>query len=453
MSTVGHGGVGTSGRRRFALPGIGPLAFGCLMVAAFCSRYPVVAGLGALAALYLGGLSLVLRGRITRLAWPLTLFLVGLIVSGLLVGAIRPEHLVAPAFWDGDGRALVYYVPLVVFFMIPVSDSDTATIRRMLLAVGVLVLLGFAVHLVLPSSPPSYRGLIAHHISSGAVFGMLATCLVLIGLRGGFRVYTLVGVAMLLPAFAAGSRLVLLTVPVFVALAVFLNLRSKVASVAFVLVSTVAAAVLVPTAASWTLERLRPMLTASALEAVKVAFVQDWGGPGDFDVGGGEHWNLVFRVVTWRYAVGLFGDSPIVGAGFGRFDDIGVEKAGPPLFRFAVGGNPEFSPLHAHNSILHTLAETGIVGLTLILIVWVRLYRTIGKFASDGAASGLVSSSKYILAILFAMSFFTHSFAAPSIGLFAMSVIGVAYSHARWAALRSTDEVVVAPSQHRTGLD
>ncbi|MEX3936449.1 O-antigen ligase family protein [Paraburkholderia phymatum] len=85
----------------------------------------------------------------------------------------------------------------------------------------------------------------------------------------------------------------------------------------------------------------------------------------------------------WPRALTYFRQSPIVGMGFGSFDD-NIRNV---VSYFGVLGVPsdivvEHSDSHAHNSYLNFLAELGVVGLFLLLAFYWKLI----KWAQDGAA-------------------------------------------------------------------
>ncbi|RDU97327.1 O-antigen ligase family protein [Trinickia dinghuensis] len=76
----------------------------------------------------------------------------------------------------------------------------------------------------------------------------------------------------------------------------------------------------------------------------------------------------------WPRALAYFRQSPIIGMGFGSFDDqiaLVVHYFG--LFGRAIGVTAEHSDSHAHNSYLNILAELGVVGLTMMLAFYWRL--------------------------------------------------------------------------------
>jgi O-antigen ligase len=88
--------------------------------------------------------------------------------------------------------------------------------------------------------------------------------------------------------------------------------------------------------------------------------------------------NVVTRFFYYQRAFDDFLQSPIVGIGFGRFnDELKVYSGVPHLVYFATGGSVENNDEHSHNSYLHFLAEGGIAGLGLMLAIWVSLFRWI----------------------------------------------------------------------------
>ena len=86
--------------------------------------------------------------------------------------------------------------------------------------------------------------------------------------------------------------------------------------------------------------------------------------------------NVVTRFFYYQRAFSDFIQSPIVGTGFGRFNDqLKLYSGVPNLLYVATGGSVVNDDAHAHNSYLHFLAEGGIVGLALMLGVWINTFR------------------------------------------------------------------------------
>jgi O-antigen ligase len=86
----------------------------------------------------------------------------------------------------------------------------------------------------------------------------------------------------------------------------------------------------------------------------------------------------------WPRALTYFEQSPIVGLGFGSFDDhIGTVTNYFNLFGVPSDKIIEHSDSHAHNSYLNFLAELGVIGLGLMLLFYWRLI----EWSKHGAAA------------------------------------------------------------------
>jgi O-antigen ligase len=101
----------------------------------------------------------------------------------------------------------------------------------------------------------------------------------------------------------------------------------------------------------------------------------------------------------WPRAITYFKQSPIVGLGFGSFND----HIGSVSTYFNVLGVPsdvivEHSDSHAHNSYLNILAELGIVGLVLMLSFYWKL---IAWSKNGAAAAALIGRGQNITAFRF----------------------------------------------------
>ncbi len=83
-------------------------------------------------------------------------------------------------------------------------------------------------------------------------------------------------------------------------------------------------------------------------------------------------------VFLWPRAVYLWLYSPIIGTGFGSYDDIPYHLSGiPHLVGFNIPLNVNYSSAHAHHTFLHVLAETGILGLGLVVTLLYSIKRRI----------------------------------------------------------------------------
>jgi len=91
------------------------------------------------------------------------------------------------------------------------------------------------------------------------------------------------------------------------------------------------------------------------------------------------------RFSLWDKAILLFKQSPILGIGFARYNDVPwnfdrVPLSGNPgVSSLYTSGNYIFNDTNAHNSYLHFLAETGLIGLILAISFWVFCFVLIFK--------------------------------------------------------------------------
>lgn len=137
----------------------------------------------------------------------------------------------------------------------------------------------------------------------------------------------------------------------------------------------------------------------------------------------------------WPRALKYFEQSPIVGMGFGAFDDhIGRVTSYFNVFGAASDVLVWHSDSHAHNSYLNILAELGVVGLALMLGFYFKLI----EWSQQGAAaSALIGGGRNFTAYRFvelssvcllAMAATEHRLVSPSNVLILSLVISLLLS-------------------------
>lgn len=132
--------------------------------------------------------------------------------------------------------------------------------------------------------------------------------------------------------------------------------------------------------------------------------------------------NRVFDL--WPSAWHHFLSSPLVGTGFGSFDDHPFRLAGiEGVVAWKTPDVVEHSAGHAHHSYFHILAETGVGGLALFLASTLGLYRFISRGMERTTLQlGLLIS--FWTAVV--ASFSEHRFFTPSQMLPFMILLGLA---------------------------
>jgi O-antigen ligase len=147
--------------------------------------------------------------------------------------------------------------------------------------------------------------------------------------------------------------------------------------------------------------------------------------------------NIVTRFVYYQRAIDDFTLSPIVGTGFGRFNDqLKIYSGVPGLLYFATGGVSVEDDSHAHNSYLHFLAEGGIVGLALMLTVWIATFRWIGRqrhiFEEGSFGSCFALGIQACIVLEFFMSFTEHMMGTAVSALTIFTFVGLFLNLVGW---------------------
>jgi hypothetical protein len=147
--------------------------------------------------------------------------------------------------------------------------------------------------------------------------------------------------------------------------------------------------------------------------------------------------NIVTRFVYYQRAIEDFTLSPIVGTGFGRFNDqLKIYSGIPNLLYFATGGSSVNDDSHAHNSYLHFLAEGGIVGLLLMLSVWIATFRWLGGqkniFEEGSFGRCLALGLQACIVLEFFMSFTEHMMGTACSPLTIFTLVGLFLNLVGW---------------------
>ena len=129
------------------------------------------------------------------------------------------------------------------------------------------------------------------------------------------------------------------------------------------------------------------------------------------------------RLELWDKAWSLFTKSPLAGVGFGRYNDI------ISIFHQDLAGydglltvflNPVFyfGSDHAHNSYLHLLSETGVIGLGLLILFWCLCFQIIFKalkLTEDVQLIKVFLSGLGCIILLFVLSLTENYFSATTV--------------------------------------
>jgi O-antigen ligase len=125
-------------------------------------------------------------------------------------------------------------------------------------------------------------------------------------------------------------------------------------------------------------------------------------------------------------AIDMFIKSPLIGIGFTRFDDYPQQIGADLLINLNTTEAIQHSNFHAHNSYLHFLAETGIVGFALLLNFIKSIFNSFNTDDETGSPAILIMAA-LLFASLSEHRLTTPSQAAPAFILIAL--LWLAKSH------------------------
>jgi O-antigen ligase len=129
----------------------------------------------------------------------------------------------------------------------------------------------------------------------------------------------------------------------------------------------------------------------------------------------------ILRLDLWRKAWYLFSQSPLFGIGFGRYNDISnYDRLKGIAGFFAFYLDPIFvnSDANSHNSYLQFLTETGLFGLSLLIlfcvVCFIILIKAYNNSANSFARKAYLSAIGGIIA-LFVLSFTENYFSSTTV--------------------------------------
>jgi len=393
------------------------------------------------------------RARLDRITLILMLNMAYWLFSGLLVGSISPGDFLSPQFFNGDGRILVAYSPLLLFGATAIQWSNVDLLVKTLFHIALASLFFCAVWFATGASFLSegmaghYVGFLTSHTGGGTFFGALSVFLILFGHLGKNRVFLVTGWLMVIPMLAASSREALLA---FLAVSAWFVLKMRNrnvllgAALALVLVAATLP-VLFPQTWNRTAVLFDPELYVNVVEQIEASedfepTIRAENEEREWNIVGPQH-NVLARVMFWTYALRRFSQSPIFGIGFGRYNDSSLELSGKEGFIYmAFGGEKRLGAGSAHNSYLHTLCESGLLGLALLLWLWSSIYFRLQagsrEFSDWRDMRALMIASQGLVVFGLFAALTGHALAAPSLLLPVTTVIGVALAAQRSFARR-----------------
>ena len=400
--------------------------------------------IGILTMVALGALSLaawivfLLRWRLDSTAVPLFVFVGYTLLSGFLSGGLVLGDLASMEFYDGDGRIFVTYFPFVFFAVIAGHHRQIRVLLHLGRILGAFVLASCVLWLAGADNGMfgdyRYLGLQTHHTGAGTYISMLMILLVIYGLEMHRVSHVLVGLALLVPILLTTSRQATIGALLSIVAIVLLRNRKLVLPIVIVIASLFAA---LPQVSPVVSQRIDELAGSATIENAWIQMRRlDWRP--EYGLAGaivGEQWNILARVLFYARGVKLFVDSPLVGAGFGRFNDYYVDFHGPAgILHVGTSGLRVSNTQSAHNSYLHLLAETGVIGLALLVWFWARLWKRLRSkeaelyCAREYSLAAIAKAVRFMILPVLVGALFGHAFATPSFGFLLLVSAGLVVS-------------------------
>jgi len=436
-----------------------------LLWGVFFIKFPVLIVIGLLVGVFVVAHYAINVGRVDRINLLIGLNFAYWLYSGLLTGALDLGMLLTPSYYQNEGRIFVSYV---AFIIISSSLVGTATLNFVIRQIGLMAAAGVLLYFVWVAIHPeilsvgrahNFSGFLSSHTGSGVFFSVLCTFLVIYGATIRSRKLVLLGFVTLLPVLGSGSRASLVALA-----AVLVWYLSRTVSLKSLLVSSLLVVGLIgamPTIAPHTYERTAKLFQASTLQSVKAQVVatqtSNWQ-PGLRKDIEGEEVNILTRILYWGHAMKLFLQSPVLGAGFGRFNDLNVHYEGiRGFYYFGVSGQNNPATLSAHNSYLQMLAETGVVGLGLLLSVWYQLWRRMERarreFANAPEIAGFYLALQGLIIFVLVTALVGHALASPLNSIPVLALLGLGSSFYRNHTQTRQQTAQSESPSHPNGLD
>ncbi len=412
-----------------------------LMLGIFTLKYPILLLIGMVIMLIGLAAFFTQTPRIDRIGIIVLINYLYWLASGFSVGSILLTDLTSPAYFNGEGRIFLYYLPLLFFSFYNASNRHILLLKKLMVWTGIatvgLFLLWVAARprFISGGIAGNLFGFTTSHHASGAMFSMIAMYLIVRGVEMSNRRYVMLGGIVILAVFATASRTSL--VGLLAVAAWYLN-RRRISMKIIIWITMICFLLLLvmPLIAEHAYKRSATLFSATTYaHIIDTAKSSNWEPGIDEEVEGKEQ-NILRRITVWVYAIKRFLQSPLFGIGFGRFNDIGLRLEGVNgIFLFALNGKRTLSVASAHNSYLHVLAESGILGLVLLGWLWKSLFNRLRKaereLASDSELSLFMIICQGMVVFVLTSSAFGHWCASPTVGIPAMTFTGVGIALAR----------------------
>ncbi|MFA5582362.1 MAG: O-antigen ligase family protein [Paracoccaceae bacterium] len=355
-------------------------------------------------------------------------------ISAILFGGIDAIHTAGLMAWlAGEGRFFLTFWPFI-FLVLAMRGGEHAIAARIERGLKALII---AMLIAVLARHAGGVTLFSSHHGAGAMAAALLLFAYYNFRHNGGRAnlaYLAIAVVALL---GAGSRtsLVAAMLGIVVQQVLFFDLRALLRIAALALPALVAMPLLFPAQ----YDRLAQTIATNPASIVLRNFQIAWQA--DPPLESAYAWqlapiaasdgqiNIAIRGLLWARGLAEAANSPILGAGFGRYNDTGRSFIGErPLYHVAVSARNENPSIHsAHNSYIMIVAELGLIGLGLVLALFAHIWQRLVACRTPEAHMWVSIGMGGVITLMF-IAVTQHGFGAPIYGLSLMPLIAVAYA-------------------------
>lgn len=441
MNTVAKSSnISSINLRRRRLPGYYVVftfvvAFGSALLLGLSSAFaiPGIAGCIVLLIASVAG-----KPQIPRVAFFALLLVFYTLLSAFLFGGIRSLFENGALTWlAGEGRFFIYYWPFIFLTVALYSKSHHLEERMETSLVGLTV---FAFFVIVMQRLGGLQLYSSHHAAGAVLASLVVFNYCRYENRRHLNALFFLGIAVA-GMLGTGSRASLMAAIMAIVILQLIRFRVlKVVKFALVVPILLYGMLL---AYPEHFERLAGTFSVNPLTVVSVNFERAWHA--DPPLESSTAWslstfadqqgqaNLAIRGLLWARGVAEGLKSPIIGTGFGRYNDVGREvNDSLPLVAVvtdATFANP--STHSSHNSFIMIFTELGLIGVLLLGSIFLVVIRTatltlwqpnVRRDAKMWAGVALGCTVNLML-----VSVTQHGFGAPIYGLTLMQLIALGY--------------------------
>ena len=336
-----------------------------------------------------------------------------------------PKAFTSYDFFRRDGKFFISFAPLLLLGSYRLRiDTDliikyfiTITTTTNLLLLSIFAATGGTIWI---HEHGIYHGLFVTHNAAGGFMAFSAACSIGYYFATKHRLLPLSIIINLTALFATDSRGAMLAILAANATVFIAKEKRLTLIVAIIILSQLVFL-------SWLYSQSAPSIFLGSSEQIDPSHLSDYTNRG---------WTILQRtLVYWPRAIYLWLESPIVGTGFGSYNDFPYNLSGMThLFAWNSPSKLTFNEGHAHHTFLHVAAETGLVGLLLLI----NVLRHAFKFIYNLSNTGLRTTLSLALWVAIFTAFTENGLFIPSLMIPITILLGLSLANERWISRQRT---------------